>query len=179
MNKKAWYIIIGILLILVLAISFIIFLLRGEEKKTGTNSSIVKSKVLSCENTELDYRFFEKNPDRRKTVVSVIYDDDEFRSISLRYYMYFGNEDEVKKGESVNRYSISSEFGHNGLDANAFSLNFSIQEKQLIYSIYADGASFKKGVGKYFLADDLSNRSSYDDFMVNYKNKNFKCVNSE
>lgn len=167
---------LGLGLIVLAVVLFLGFFLRGQTTVTGAYPGAVSDKTLSCNVHNISYPFFDSEPNKKDTEVTVLFKGDEFKAISLKHTLYYNNEKEVKDSEAINHAAMGILFGQNGLEADAFSLAFSMQEDQLIYSIYANDSDFVGTAGRYFLANNLTKKSTFESFESKYKNQGFACT---
>lgn len=174
---KNWIIPTGILLILVAIVLMIIFLLRGETTVTNSTTTEAKNTTLSCSTAGLDYPFFRYDESTSKeTKITAIYSGEDFKSIALFQTMYYDDESLVKGSEAQNHAAMNISFGESGLEANAFSAAYSMQDDKMEMSLYATNSDFNTNAGKYFLANGYSYKSAIDKLEKNYEDQGFECV---
>lgn len=177
---RKWAAPIGAILALAAIVLIIMFLLRGETTVTNSDPETVNRTTVSCEVTDLEYPFFRyDNSTKKTTKVTFLFNDDKFKTISLAQTMHYDDSDSVRGSEAQNHAAMNISFGENGLDADAFSASYSMQDDKMIMTLYATGEDFDTNTSKYFLARNYSSRSTLDGLKKNYTEQGFTCFEKD
>lgn len=175
-KKNIWMLSIGIFLIIVSIISITIFLLKGQTTITGQNGSVISSESLVCESENQNYQFLSYDHAIRKTAkISALFNNNELSSISLLYALYYSDSELIETSRTINSAQLNVFYSKDGLPANSFSKSVSSSNATVIISLYADKANFNNKTSKYFMADNLGEKSSPEDFEKLYTEKGFTC----
>lgn len=180
MNSKSvknWIMPIGVILILLAVVLATVFLLRGNTTVTDNKGATVKNMTLSCIASGIEYPFFRyDNSTNKETKITLLFNGDNFKSISLFHTLHYGDADSVKGSEAQNHAAMNISFGENNLDADALSATYSMQTNKLIFTLYADVTDFNNNTSKYFLARDYDNKTTINNLKKNYEDQGFNCT---
>ena len=110
-NKKTWLVAVGILLILISVISIILFLLNGQTIVTGQNGGITKSASLTCEGSNISYRFLSYDDTKSKNAkITASFNDDRLNAISFAYTLYYDNPRTIESSKTIVTKVLSNFF---------------------------------------------------------------------
>lgn len=175
-GKTNWYLTIGICLFLVAIALIVCFFMRGETKTNGGFPEPEVSESLSCEIEGLVYPLSGyDNSERKTTKVSMVFDDDKLKTISLIYQLYYNNNEEIAKSETENHAAMNLRMQSEGLGPDALGMNFAKLSNNLKMSLYAKVSELDSGSAKYF---ELENVNKYDLDVLKkfYEQKGFGCI---
>ena len=176
-RKNNWLAIMGVILIIVSAISIIWFFLRGETTIVGQNGGIINRESFNCEAENAQYQFLGyDNATRKNAKVTAVFDDGKFSSISLLYTLYYNDKSRIENSKTVNSAELNVFYGKDGLPANSFSKSLYADDEKVTISLYANKNNFNSKTSKYFMADNLNEGSDYQSFIDVYVKGGFYCI---
>lgn len=179
-QKSSWLMLLGSILVIVALILVIWFFLRGKTTISGSTPGISKDNSMSCTISDQEYPFFrDNNAEKTETKIIALFDDANFKSISLLYTLYFNNNEQVKNSEANNHAAMNIHYGEDGLLADALYSAYSMQEKKLTFSISAGTNDFNTTTSKYFLASGYGRNVNFDTLLHNYVRQGFNCTANE
>lgn len=176
-NSYAKYIIISLGLICVAAVCFIIFFLHGGTTVIENGSEDTTQERLICKSTTTAYPLFTYDNSNSKTMdITATFNNDELKSISLIYKLYYNDAELIAKSESVNHGALNTLSQNEGLGPDAFDAKFGKLKDSLQLSLYAAGSDINEKALKYFMLDSLNSKPyTQDKLMKVYTGQGFSC----
>ena len=160
---------------------FFVFMMQGKTTTSGGYPENTKDGSIICNNNGLDYPFFRYDESIKKdTEITALFNDENLKSISLRYTLSYSNESLATTSEAQNHAAMNINFGNNQLEADAFSARYSKNGNKMIMNLYASQSDLKTTNGnRYFLLDNLSIDSSIEQYKDYYEKQGFICKINE
>lgn len=167
---------IASILLIISIVAIIFYLAHGHTTIVNSDQEEIKSVSLHCTSTNTIYPFFSySNTNEHKISVSIIFDKNSPKSISLISVLYYNSSKLASASVSHNQAAMNTSFAKNGFEANAFSARYTNAESKMMMSIYATEDEINKSSLQYFLADGIDSESSVDQFEENYSLQGFNC----
>lgn len=176
-NTYKWLAFLGAVVAIVLLIAFIIVKMNGETTATGRHQETTKEKTLQCYSNTFEYPYYSyDSATSHKTTINAIFSDDGLRNISLVYELNYNDAKSVSASESHNHASMNKSFAESNLGSDSFSAHYTKTDSKMSMSLFADGSDLKNvSTLKFFLVEDVSDRSSMKQFEESYKRQGFTC----
>lgn len=172
-----WLVSSGVFLCVLAIISLFVFLMRGNTTISGNYPENVKDNSIICNSDNFDYPFFRYDNSLEKNAkISILFNDDSFKSISLVYTLFYNNEIGAKTSETQNHAAMNINFGESGLGGDSFSAHYNINGNKMTMNIYATSSDLQAMHGnKYFLIDNLPLESSIEQYKKHLEKQGFAC----
>lgn len=152
---------------------FVIF--SQNETKSGENPEMTSVQSMACESDSIFYPFFTFDESSRKDLkIMVTFDNENFRTISLRQTLYYDDEDLVSQSEGHNHAAMNISFGENGLEADVLDANYATLEEGMRFSLYGVFNKMRPAEMQYFLLDGMKDYD-YKTIRAKYEGMGFAC----
>ena len=175
-SNKRWLVFWGVIFaVIVVIVVCVLSSLQWTERGATT---VVKITSLSCEADNVSYPLFAYDEsDKKELRIITTYNDEELRSISLQYKMFYSDEEKNIKSEADNHARMNILYGEDGLNADEFSSTYAVMNGYLKFSMYALRDEIINSGEKYFMLDGIP------DYKINtigqkYAKLGMKCTNS-
>lgn len=182
MSKKTVLASLLVIISIILTISVIVILMRGETKIENKQSAIVQGESLTCESAAINYPFFRYDNSNSKNlkVVANFYDD-MLSAMSLEYTLHYNDRNYVDISEAQNHAEMNHKFGENSLDADAYHTVYSKTDNSLIMRMYITSSEMNPTAARFFMLttpEQYSIARTLSEFQTTYEAQGFKCQNS-
>ena len=169
-----------IVTMLIICMTIIVILMRGETKTSGQNPADIDGRALTCESTAINYPIatYDNSVSKNLKIVTN-FQNDKPDAISLVYELYYDNTQQITASEAVNHANMNTSFGKDGLEADAFDAHYSKMENSMKMNLYAKASEIKPIATKYFMidahdTDELPN--TIQKYQHNYEKQGFTCI---
>lgn len=177
-NIRVFFVLAGILLIILAIVVLLYLLMKGETKTSGEWLGTESTESIVCNIVDKTYPFYTyDNSKSKETKVNIIFDNNKIQSISLTNILYYDDEKVAVDSENLNHIAMNDSFGINGLKFDDLNLKFAKFDGGLQMNIYSeniDGVS-----AKYFLLDREYLNSNESTIRKFFEGNNFKCENNK
>lgn len=147
---------------------------------TDNNLGIYANTVLSCTSPSVNYPFFTyDDSESRELSIDVIFSDKILNAISLKYILYYSDQDKISKSQATNHAAMDISFYSSGLGANSFDAVYSILNDSMRMTLYATKNIFNRSAAQYFMIDvpdEAPVPQSIDEFEAIYKKGGLNCT---
>ncbi|MDO4753334.1 MAG: hypothetical protein Q4A36_03875 [Candidatus Saccharibacteria bacterium] len=177
-NKKSinkyWFMLAGLLLLVVIIVVPIVLSMRGEVKTTGQWSSET-SESLTCKAKNINYEYFgdDAATSSNNVQVNAIFNDGRISSIDLNRKMTYIDADTAKTWSDAHEFNVNKKFGEDGLKPYALNANFSVNGNTAQMNLYATNGEINNITIKYFMLDNMP--KDIDGYKTAYSSKGFAC----
>lgn len=162
------------LLFLVVAGLLLWVLLSGNRVDNEKEPEMSKIESLNCESDEMLYPLFLFDDSKAKNLkILITYKNDEVKTVSLKYVLFYDDEEMVRKSEAINHGAMNEEFGRDRLVPDSYSATYASFVDKLNFSIFASEEDLNEVAKKYFMLDEVSSyeiakvREKYDTIGLN------------
>ena len=177
-NVKVFFVIAGILLIILAIVALLCLFMKGETKISGEWLGTESTESIACHITNKVYPFYTyDNSKSKETEVNIIFNNNKIQSMSLVNILYYDDEKTAIDSENLNHIAMNDSFGANGLKFDDLNLKFAKFDGGLQMNIYSD--SVNGASAKYFLLDREYLDSDEPTIQKFFENNNFKCKNNK
>ena len=153
------------------------FLMKGTTIVSGSYPENVRDNSVICSSSSFNYPFFRYDSSLEKYAkISILFNGDNLKSISLIYTLFYSNEIGAKTSEAQNHAAMNIHFGEDGLGGDSFSAHYNINGNKITMNIYATPSDLQTTYGsKYFLIDGLPLESSIEQYKNHLEKQGFAC----
>lgn len=181
-KKYSSTIIIGTFLLATIII-LIIFLSSSKTTISGQYPDVKNNDTLTCKANGVNYPFFTYDNSVEKNIkINVLFVEDNVRSISLIYSLYYNDNSAIVASEAHNHAAMNINFANDGLKPDALGATYSRLDDNMKMSLFLYSSEFTDVSKKYILVDNENVLpKSIEDFRRNYEKQNFECeiINNE
>lgn len=176
-KHSRWLVPLGASLCTLAIILLFVFLMKGTTTVSGSYPENVKDNSVICNSSGLSYQFFRyDNSSEKDAKISILFNGDNLKSISLVYTLLYSNEIGAKTSEAQNHAAMNIHFGEDGLGGDSFSAHYNINGNKMTMNIYATPSDLRTTYGsKYFLIDGLPLESSIEQYKNHLEKQGFTC----
>lgn len=166
---------------LALAILIIVWLLKGKMMSTNEKIPNVKNTALSCSSDSFVYPLFRyDNAESRNLEVKMIFSEDELKSISLEYTLFYNSAEAIKASEAHNHAEMNFNFGRSGLNPDHYDAKYTILSDSMRMNLYSVANRLDEAAKPYFLINgDGTFPTRKTELKKNYEAKGFSCKTTE
>ncbi len=178
-KKTDWLGTVGLSLILSASVLIVWFFLRGQTTIRGDNPDNKTSESVSCEIEGIEYPYADltgmAKADKTTMDVNIISNDRKVSSISLVYKLFYSDIEKAAGVEGKLSFTVSRNMSLDGLGSDGLGASFVAANGVARMSLYATLEELNSmDSRKYFLVKSATN--SVDDFVKDYENQGFECV---
>lgn len=168
------------LTLIVIIILIILWLLRGKTTTRGQYPENVRNESLVCESTAISYpKITRADSDKKELQISLIfYGEEELKSASLTYTLYYSSEEKVTASESFAHAEFNKGLYSLGFDSEKFSNKFARFSDRLVVSLFANASDINEYAGSYFMinVNDLAVMpKTIFEYQKQYTSQGFSC----
>lgn len=170
-------ILVGVVLSVIATVAVIAYFLTG---KTSTNVQEIRSAdeiiFISCNSSVFSYPFFRYDYSEQKLIViDGQFINGKIKSIAIKFRYGYTDEQQAMNSRLQNQAALGISLGADGLSADDLAMGYTVQDKDMIISLYADENTYNNVTKKYFSADDIDANVDADGYIKNYQEKGFIC----
>ena len=167
---------LSIVLVCVSVVSILLFLMHGETTVTGVYDGAEVQYDLVCESGITAYPLFNYDNSYKKSLkINAIFKSNKISSISLIYKLFYDNQADIDKSESINHAALNLLSQGEGLGPDVYDAKFSKLTDGLQLSLYASGNNITEKALKYFMLSDLTAPYTQEKTARVYANKGLDC----
>jgi len=173
----SWPLLIILLIVIAIIILLGWLLTRDKVTVTGSNPEVDSADSITCKNTDSSYPFFTyDNSIKKSTEVILVFSDGKLDKLSFAHTLYYSDDAEAKKSESINHAAFNTATQEAGLGPDILTAHYSTSSNNLRLTLHADIEDINAKNVKYLLLDGVSgNNYTKSNVQNNYKNNGFKC----